>query len=138
VLPLAAPRSAPRRFSFSSPPTLYELLPVLTPIERSFFTALDVELNKVEKFYLDREQEMNVRSRLLEEQLEELVEHRRLFYVRSMAQPCHLTGYTLTDVSDPSGGPPRHFLYPSVVHSYQHGYRFQGQDPLTQIRAANI
>jgi hypothetical protein len=61
--------------------SLPELLPLLTPIEQSFFTALDVELNKVETFYLDREQEMRERGILLEEQLEELVEHRRLFYV---------------------------------------------------------
>jgi SPX domain protein involved in polyphosphate accumulation len=41
--------------------------------EKSFFTALDVELNKVESFYLDREQELLVRTGMLEQQLEELV-----------------------------------------------------------------
>jgi SPX domain protein involved in polyphosphate accumulation len=71
----------------SSPLPLLELFPLLTPIEKSFFTALDVELNKVESFYLDREQELLVRTGMLEQQLEELVEHRKLFDVSRFNLP---------------------------------------------------
>lgn len=37
---------------------LKDLMPVLTPVQRSFFEKLDEELEKVENFYCDREKEM--------------------------------------------------------------------------------
>ena len=52
-----------------------------SPIELNFFKLLDAELEKVESFYLDREKEMQERTVLLREQLNELNDHRKLFYV---------------------------------------------------------
>ena len=67
--------------------SLRELIPLLSPAEAAFFTALDAELDKIEGFFLDREKEFLARGRVLKEQLEELGEHRRLFYVRPHAFP---------------------------------------------------
>jgi hypothetical protein len=64
-----------------APLPLREILPLLEPEEAAFFTALDAELEKIEKFFLDRERESVVRTRALEEQLRELGQHRRIFYV---------------------------------------------------------
>jgi len=61
---------------------LHELLEHLTPQEVSFFTMLDAQLDKVESFYIAREKEMLDRSYLLQMQLNELNDHRKLFYVR--------------------------------------------------------
>ena len=66
---------------FTAPATYSELLPLLSPIELNFFKLLDAELEKVESFYLDREKEMQERTVLLREQLNELNDHRKLFYV---------------------------------------------------------
>ncbi|KAI5834222.1 hypothetical protein K523DRAFT_231066, partial [Schizophyllum commune Tattone D] len=65
---------------FTAPATYSELLPLLSPIELNFFKLLDAELEKVESFYLDREKEMQERTVLLREQLNELNDHRKLFY----------------------------------------------------------
>ena len=62
-------------FPFSTSLPLHELLPLLSPLERSFFEALDAELERVENFYLDREDEMRSRGRALEDQLSELSTH---------------------------------------------------------------
>lgn len=61
---------------------LHELLTHLSPHEVSFFTMLDAQLDKVESFYLAREKEMLSRGELLQVQLKELDEHRKLFLVR--------------------------------------------------------
>ncbi|KAF8175414.1 SPX domain-containing protein [Mycena galopus ATCC 62051] len=52
---------------------------LLSPPELAFFTTLDAELEKIEAFYVAREDEMKVRTDLLELQLNELEEHRKLF-----------------------------------------------------------
>lgn len=59
---------------------LHELINHLTPQEASFFTMLDAELDKVESFYLLREKEMLDRSYMLQVQLNELNDHRKLFH----------------------------------------------------------
>ncbi|CAA7264392.1 unnamed protein product [Cyclocybe aegerita] len=58
---------------------LHELLHQLSPHEVSFFTMLDAQLDKVESFYLAREKEMLDRGHLLQIQLNELHDHRKLF-----------------------------------------------------------
>ncbi|KAF8201829.1 EXS family protein/ERD1/XPR1/SYG1 family protein [Pholiota molesta] len=58
---------------------LHELLTQLSPHEVSFFTMLDAQLDKVESFYLAREKEMLARGRMLQIQLKELNDHRKLF-----------------------------------------------------------
>ena len=40
---------------------LKDLIPLLTPVQRSFFEKLDGELDKVEAFYVEREKEMRTR-----------------------------------------------------------------------------
>ena len=55
---------------------LKELLPLLSPLERSFFEILDEEMEKVEAFYVAREAEMRKRGRTLEDQLTQLSAHR--------------------------------------------------------------
>ena len=50
------------RFDMRRSIPLMELLPQLTPLERAFFDKLDMELDKVESFYCDREREMKHRS----------------------------------------------------------------------------
>ncbi|KAJ7778279.1 SPX domain-containing protein [Mycena metata] len=74
-----------RRFTAGLKPHPYselplgELMPLLSPVELAFFTTLDAELEKIEAFYLAREKEMRVHTELLEQQLDELQEHRKLF-----------------------------------------------------------
>ncbi|KAG6821904.1 hypothetical protein H0H87_004909, partial [Tephrocybe sp. NHM501043] len=57
---------------------LNELLTHLDSKEQAFFTALDVQLEKIDKFYADREKEMMARTKLLHEQLDELADHKKL------------------------------------------------------------
>ncbi|KAI0676363.1 SPX domain-containing protein [Trametes maxima] len=79
------------RFDLRRPIPLMELLPLLTPVERAFFDKLNEELDKVESFYCEREREMKHRGHLLKEQLQELQDHRRAFYVRKLLNdvlPC--------------------------------------------------
>ncbi|TFK38117.1 SPX domain-containing protein [Crucibulum laeve] len=57
---------------------LHELLAELSPSELTFFTLLDSELDKVETFYVSREKEMLTRGKMLQEQLAELSDHRKL------------------------------------------------------------
>lgn len=61
---------------------LRELLDHLTLHEVSFFTMLDAQLDKVESFYIAREKEMLDRTYMLQVQLNELNDHRKLFHVR--------------------------------------------------------
>lgn len=60
---------------------LHDLKPLLTPQEADFMTTLDAEFEKIETFYLERENEMEIRHRVLTEQVEELAKHRLRFYV---------------------------------------------------------
>ncbi|KAF8587241.1 hypothetical protein K439DRAFT_853881 [Ramaria rubella] len=52
----------------------------LEPLELSFFTYLDEELDKVDMFYNEREGEAILKLSALKDQLRELAEHRRLFH----------------------------------------------------------
>ncbi|KAI0918737.1 hypothetical protein AcV5_002647 [Taiwanofungus camphoratus] len=73
-----AQRHAP--WAAGTNPPLMELLPLLTPMQRAFFEKLDVELDKVESFFCAREREVRARYEALKEQLQELKDHRRVFY----------------------------------------------------------
>lgn len=78
------PQSNGKATSDRKPPTirhLKDLLPTLTPTQRKFFDKLDLELEKIETFYLDREKDARQRSEALRVQLHELRDHRRVFYV---------------------------------------------------------
>lgn len=66
---------------------LHDILAQLTPQELSFFTTLDAQLDKVESFYLARENEMVARNFLLLSQLEELKYHREVFFVCRFLYP---------------------------------------------------
>ncbi|KAJ7485253.1 SPX domain-containing protein [Mycena latifolia] len=68
----------PKLHPYSELP-LRQLMPLLSPPELAFFTTLDAELDKIETFYVAREKEMQLRTKLLEDQLNELSEHRKLF-----------------------------------------------------------
>lgn len=62
--------------------TVDDIYRILSPVERQFFVILDGELDKVEKFYGDREKEAIIFSSMLKEQLRELQAHRKLYHVR--------------------------------------------------------
>ncbi|KAH6918027.1 SPX domain-containing protein, partial [Coprinopsis sp. MPI-PUGE-AT-0042] len=66
---------------------LHELMTHLGPLEIAFFTLLDAQLDKVDSFYTAREQEMMQRGTVLEEQLRELTEHRRLYIAANAKVP---------------------------------------------------
>ncbi|KAL1759592.1 EXS family-domain-containing protein [Schizophyllum commune] len=91
---------------FTAPATYSELLPLLSPIELNFFKLLDAELEKVESFYLDREKEMQERTVLLREQLNELNDHRKLFYPKAKLPAVDGAPIekTLTKTTTKSGG----------------------------------
>ena len=79
--PFSAPVTAhPRPHPFSNPLPLNQLLPLLSPQEATFFSALDAQLDKIESFFLDREKEMAKRSHLIKVQVQELSLHRKQFY----------------------------------------------------------
>ncbi|KAJ7269845.1 SPX domain-containing protein [Mycena rebaudengoi] len=59
--------------------SLNSLMLLLSPPELAFFSVLDAELQKVESFYLEREKAMQLRTRDLEAQVNELNEHKKLF-----------------------------------------------------------
>lgn len=58
---------------------LHDLLPQLSSQETLFFAMLDSQLDKVEAFYVSREEAMMDRGEMLKAQLRELDDHRRLF-----------------------------------------------------------
>ncbi|KAG6377203.1 EXS family-domain-containing protein [Boletus reticuloceps] len=66
-------RSRPR-------PSLHTILSNLPAAHGKFFDMLDGELTKVATFYVERENEMHERSKLLRKQLEELGVHRQILY----------------------------------------------------------
>jgi hypothetical protein len=55
----------------------------MSPIQLEFFNKFNAELSKVESFFIEREAEARERTVQLRGQLEELKNHRRLFYVSS-------------------------------------------------------
>ncbi|WWC64582.1 uncharacterized protein I303_107193 [Kwoniella dejecticola CBS 10117] len=57
-----------------------ELYKQLEPDEKDFFDFLEHELDKVEAFYLARENDAMKRSHDLREQLKELAEHRKIYH----------------------------------------------------------
>jgi SPX domain len=67
--------------------SLHEVLAQLTPQELTFFSMLDAQLDKVETFYLARENEMVAQNFLLLSQLEELKDHREVFLVCRFLHP---------------------------------------------------
>lgn len=69
--PYIPPRSAP---------TFDELYETLESDEKAFFDFLESELQKVESFYLARQEEALKRGKELKVQLNELAEHRRLYH----------------------------------------------------------
>lgn len=60
---------------------LQEILTQLTPLELTFFSMLDAQLDKIESFYLAREKEMMARSAVLLNHLEGLKYDREVFLV---------------------------------------------------------
>jgi len=75
-------RSRPN--SLQEPIPLYAILLTLPPIHLAFFTHLDCQLEKVDSFYSEREREAQARSRALQNQLRELKDHRKIFYVSGL------------------------------------------------------
>ncbi|KAH7913120.1 SPX domain-containing protein [Hygrophoropsis aurantiaca] len=61
-------------------PPLHVLIPLLPPLHAEFFAFLDLELEKIDSFYAEREREMKERGRKLHEQLNQLRDHRKAFY----------------------------------------------------------
>lgn len=60
--------------------TWSELYDCLAPDEQEFFDFLEKELQKVESFFLARQEEAVKRAKQLRAQLNELAEHRRLYH----------------------------------------------------------
>jgi len=60
---------------------LHDILLELSPQEIAFVNMLDAQLEKVEAFYVSREEEMVARGKMLQSQLHELVEHRKIYLV---------------------------------------------------------
>ncbi|KAL4079440.1 EXS family protein/ERD1/XPR1/SYG1 family protein [Scleroderma citrinum] len=61
-------------------PSLHQLVQQLSFTERQFFKLLDHNLDKVDRFYQEREKEMCERWNRLRKQLDELVAHRQRIY----------------------------------------------------------
>ncbi|KAI0035804.1 SPX domain-containing protein [Vararia minispora EC-137] len=72
----AASRASAGGAPTAPPVPLPTLLEGMTQIQRLYFTKLDRELNKVEKFFCVRERESRALSEKMREQLAELSEHR--------------------------------------------------------------
>jgi hypothetical protein len=75
----------PHSISHSQATPLHALLPTLPPVHITFFKYLDKQLEKIDKFYSEREKEAQARSKELEIQLRELKDHRKLFYVSDLS-----------------------------------------------------
>ncbi|KAL0578222.1 Xenotropic and polytropic retrovirus receptor 1 [Marasmius crinis-equi] len=59
---------------------LNTLLTLLTPEQAKFFNYLDTQLEKIESFYVSREKELLERTTVLQQQLDELRQHRETFH----------------------------------------------------------
>ncbi|TRM56258.1 EXS family-domain-containing protein, partial [Schizophyllum amplum] len=68
---------------FTTAASYATLLTLLSPLEMGFFALLDNEREKIEKFYVAREKELQERTTLLREQLNELADHRELLDLRA-------------------------------------------------------
>ena len=65
--------------------TCGELFATLDPVERDFFDYLDLQVDKAETFYKEREKEAIIRASAIKEQFRELGEHRQIYYVSRYA-----------------------------------------------------
>lgn len=65
-------------YSPPAPSTVEELLSGLGPNEMAFFTAVDQEIDKVDKFYSEREQDAILKVTALKQQFHELKGHKEL------------------------------------------------------------
>lgn len=63
------------------PATLAELYVILSPLERDLLNCLDLELAKVDQFFVAREREVLIKASALRDQLQKLELHRKLFHV---------------------------------------------------------
>jgi hypothetical protein len=54
-------RKAALQWDLTKSIPLKDLIPMLSRVQRAFFEKLDVELDKVENFYLEREKDMRTR-----------------------------------------------------------------------------
>jgi hypothetical protein len=72
-------RPRPQSHLPSQSMSLCTLLPTLPLIHHEFFSFLDVQLEKIERFYFEREKEARAKSKTLEGQLRKLENHRRIF-----------------------------------------------------------
>ncbi|WVQ84502.1 hypothetical protein IAT38_006654 [Cryptococcus sp. DSM 104549] len=78
---LPSPALGHRSPASSRPPETFEdLYNSLEEDEAAFFDLLERELDKVETFYVAREEEAKARARELRAQLRELAEHRKLYH----------------------------------------------------------
>ena len=66
-----------------APATLAELYYTLSPLERDFFNCLDLELAKVDQFFVARARDVQMKASALRGQLQKLELHRKLFHVRA-------------------------------------------------------
>ncbi|KAJ7892875.1 SPX domain-containing protein [Mycena olivaceomarginata] len=98
----------PKPHPYSELP-LRDLMPLLSPPELAFFTTLDAELEKIEAFYVARENEMKVHTQLLELQLNELDEHKRLF---DATYPSRAVDASTISSSSPSSSKRKTLLLP--------------------------
>ncbi|PPQ86656.1 hypothetical protein CVT25_006840 [Psilocybe cyanescens] len=100
---------------------LHELLNHLSPQEVSFFILLDAQLDKVESFYLAREQEMLTRGHMLKIQLDELQDHRKLFHEAQLQIPWTAnfitTAKSVISLRRPTSKPSPAQIEPSQVRS---------------------
>jgi SPX domain len=96
--PSLAPSTRPRPLTFS------EILEHMSPVELEFFDKLNLELSKVDHFFIEREAEARVRSLELREQLEELKNHQRVFHVTSL-QSSHVYPTDQAGVLDKGSSP---------------------------------
>jgi SPX domain len=88
----------------SRPLTLSEILEPMSSVQLEFFNKFDLEISKVEHFFIEREAEARVRSLELREQLEELKDHRRLFHVISL-QSSHVCAADQAGILDKGSSP---------------------------------
>jgi hypothetical protein len=63
------------------PATLAELYVILSPLERDFLNFLDLELAKVDQFFVARERDVLIKACTLRDQLQKLELHHKLFHV---------------------------------------------------------
>jgi hypothetical protein len=74
----------PTSCAHSQPTSLRALLPTLSPVHLTFFSFLDAQLKKIERFYLEKEKESRTQNKKLEIQLRKLEYHRQIFDVSTL------------------------------------------------------